>query len=216
MVYGLNIKPEWGYYPKVELLDGDINQVNAINPVDDGGVAWSSRRGGVPVDGTHFPKRVKWDDAKGNPVPDFDKMPTLNVSERAKKLIENVEPGVHQFFPVEYFDRNGDSLETRYWFVVCNRIDSLDREHSIMVLYRGEVWRPPSDLVRRGEPIPDHIDLKQPAKIVFNLKAIGNAQLWHDKHLDGGGVYISDELAQRLKDEALTGLKLHDNGMESV
>lgn len=207
MVFGLNVRPEWGYYPAVEVLDGDLSQVNALNPVNDGGAGWSGRSGGVPVDGTHLPKRVKWNDPRGNPVPDFDQTPMLNVSERARQLIESVEPKVHQFFPVEYLDRSGRPLESRFWFVICNRIDSLDREHTTMVLRKGRNWRPARDLARRGESIPSHIDPNAPSKMVFSLKQIGGAHIWRDKHLDSGSEWISDTLAEAFRTAGLTGIE---------
>lgn len=34
----------------------------------------------------------------------------LNMSEKAKRVIESFEPGVHQFFPVEYQDKTGNFI----------------------------------------------------------------------------------------------------------
>lgn len=216
MAYGLYVYPEWGYYPKVEPLDGFDGPIDAINPVNDGGVGWSGRTGGVPVDGKHFPKHVRWADPNGNPVPDFDRTPALNVSERAKRVIEELEPGVHQFFPVEYVNAKGEFLEVRYWLVVANRRDGMDREHTNMVLMHGQVWRPADYMVSRGEPIPPHIDPSAPSRLVFNLKAIGDAHLWVDKHLDSPSVWLSDAAAERFTAEKLTGLRLNESKVEAV
>jgi hypothetical protein len=210
MVYGLNVQPEWGYYPKVETLDGDLSKASAII-TPDGGVG----TGGFPRETESLPKRVKWMDPNGNPVPDFDQTPRLNVSERAKQLIESLEPGVHQFIPVEYFDKKGKFLENRYWFVVCNRIDSLDREHTTMVLSPGLGWYSARNLVAIGVEIPPHIDPDQPAKLVFNLAQIGDAQLWHDKFL-GSGEFISDKLAEAFLAAGITGLRLAESRGEAV
>jgi hypothetical protein len=208
MVYGLNVKPEWGFQPKVN-WEGEkepARPIPALNPVNDGGVCGDSFNGGLPVDGSNFPKWVKWRDPNGNPVPDFDKIPYLNVSEKAKRLIESLEPSVHQFFPVEYQDMKGEFRETRYWFVSCNRIDSVDREHTTMVLRKGLEWRPARDMVRRGEEIPSHIDPAQPPRTVFNLKAIGDKHVWVDKHLSGQR-YISDAAAKAFANAGLTGIR---------
>lgn len=215
MVYGLNVQPEWIAHPKIEILEGGDGPIPALKPVKDGGVGGASRTGGVPVDGANFPKRVSWTDPHGNPVPDFDATPHLNVSERAKQIIESVEPGIHQFFPVAYVV-NGQSDGIRYWFVPCNRIDSLDRDHTTMVLRKGNIWRPASDLVRRGEAIPPHIDPTQPAKMVFNLKAIGNRHIWSDKHIGGAGYFISDKMADAFREVGLTGLQLDQSQAEAV
>lgn len=216
MAYGLNVKPEWGYYPKVETLDGYEGPISALSPVNDGGVGWSGRTGGVHVDGAHFPTRVKWADPNGNPAPDFDSTPDLNVSERARRVIEDVEPSVHQFFPVEYVDSKGAFLENRYWLVIGNRLDAMDRERTNMVLRKGKVWRPADYMVSRGEEIPAHINPEEPAKLVFNAEAIGGAHLWVDKHIDGHVAWLSDFLGERLLAEKLTGLRLQESKVETV
>lgn len=216
MAYGLYVYPAWGYYPKVEPLDGFDGPISALNPVNDGGVGWSGRTGGVAVDGAHFPKHVRWADPNGNPAPDFDQTPCLNVSERARRVIEEMEPGVHQFFPVEYVDAKGAFLENRHWLVVGNRIDAMDRQHTNMVLRDGVVWRPADYIASRGEPVPAHIDPTEPARLVFSLKAIGSVHLWVDKHLDGPSTWLSDALAERFTAEKLTGLRLSESKVKTV
>ncbi len=39
------------------------------------------------------------------------------VSERMKKLIESLDPGLHQFFPLNIFYRNGDKLPSNYFTI---------------------------------------------------------------------------------------------------
>lgn len=216
MAYGLNIQPEWGYFPSVEALDGFGGPISAFDPINDGGVGWSGRAGGVPVDGAHFPKRVRCSNSRGRPLPDFDRTLDLNVSESARQAIEEVEPGVRQFFPVEYVDTSGAFLESRYWLVVCNRIDGMNREHTNMVLRRGQVWRPADYMVSRGEPIPPHIDPNEPAKLVFDADAIGTVHLWVDKHLDGPSTWLSSPMAAQFAAAKLSGLRLDQSRIEVV
>lgn len=203
MVYALDIAPAYGYYVGVELLDGDRNKVTSREPVNDGGVGWY----GTPADPTYLPKHVRWEDRKGNPVPDFDAAQLISVSERAKAIIERFEPGTHQFFPVEFVDKQGKFLENRYWFFICNRLDSVDRDHTTMVLYKGVQWNNVKDLLRRGEPIPPHIDPSQPSKKVFSLKAIGATHMWVDKHTGFAEGYISDAIAEAFAEAGLTGIR---------
>lgn len=207
MVYGLNVSLEWGFDPKVDWdgKGGPPPVIPALNRANDGGVG-GGRSGGMPVDGTNFPKWVKWSDPNGNPIPDFDQTPMLNISDKARRIIESLEPGVHQFFPVEYQHHKGQDIGTRYWFVICNRIDSVDREHTTFVLRKGLEWASARDLVRRGEAIPDHIDPTAPARMLFNLKAIGEKHLWVDKHL-AGQRYISDAAAEAFAAAGLTGIR---------
>jgi hypothetical protein len=218
MVYGLNVQPEWGFGPKVDWEGQDeypARAIPALNPVNDGGVNGDSYHAGLAVDGANFPKWVKWSDPNGNPVPDFDVGPFLNVSEKAKTVIEGLEPSVHQFFPVEYQDHKGRSWGTRYWFVPCNRLDTVNGELSNMVLGKWGNWRPVKDLVRRGEPIPDYADPKKPSKLVFNVESVGDHHVWRDKRLDSGP-WISDKMADALKRAALTGLRLDEDKAEQV
>lgn len=217
MVYSLNVRPEWGFDPKRD-WDGKndpARRILALDPVDDGGVVWNSHNSGVPVDGGNFPRWVRWADPNGNPVPDFDSIPYLSVSERAKQAIESLEAGVHQFFPVDYQDSNGRHTSTRYWFVPCNRIDSADRDHTNMVLRKGLEWCPPKDMLRRGEPIPSNVDPGKPSKLVLNLAAIGDHHIWRDKHITSSQ-FISDAMASIFQQEGLTGIRLDDRAKEEA
>lgn len=207
MVYGLNVKPEHGYYVDVRVLDGSLDRVELVDPTPDGGYTPQGLYSGRHVKTGNLPKRMQWQDRNGHPVPDFDRQHALNVSARAKALIEQIEPNVHQFVPVEYVDRNGNHLEDRFFLVVGHRIDSLDRKKTTMVLVRGKIWRPASDLVDRPELQPPGYDPNAESKLVFSLSQINNAHVWCDKHLSGGSVFISDQLADAITAASLTGVK---------
>lgn len=208
-VYGLNIKPEHGYYVEVEALDGDIDKVCLIDDSPDEG--WNPRNmplaAGRPVDTEHLPTRMKWLDRNRHPIPDFDNGLIVNVSEKARSVIEQVEPDLHQFVPVEYVDRSGEHLENRYFLVVCNRLDSLDHLKTTMVLRNGRVWVPAGDLIRRGEPIPEGFDVDASPKLVFNHLQIGSAHIWVEKHLTGGATFISDVMDEAFRSNNLSGMR---------
>lgn len=218
MVYGLNVKPAHGYYVDVEALDGDPRQVRLVDDSPDGGLNPRGRHfsAGRPVKTEHMPTRMRWLDRRRHGVPDFDNGLVLNVSDRARALVERFEPGVHQFLPVEYVDVNDRHLENRWFLIVCNRLDSIDREHATMILYRGLMWRPASDLLgSEPDAIPPGFDTDKPAKLVFNSAQVGAAHMWCDKHLSGG-TFISDRLAGELKALGLTGIRLSESGVEAV
>ena len=189
MVCGLNIWPEGGHWPMVDL-------------------------GGDVVGGGWYPKSAMWMEAKDNPPPDFDRMHGLNVSEKAKQIIEQLEPGVHEFFPVEYLDREGHHLENRYWFAVGNCIDSLDRERSNLVLV-GANWVSPKNAFRINGSVPSTVDVDRPPSKVFNLKAIGTAKIWRDEYLDGGP-WLTDDAARTLEAKGLSGIRLEIGESEAV
>lgn len=217
MVYGLNIVPEHGYHVKVEMVDGNPSAIRAIDQEPDGGVKFQGFSSGRRCHLEHFPTKMRWLDRQGHTIPDFDNAHLINVSERAKDLIERVEPGVHQFVPVDYVDANDNFLEKRYFWVVGNRIDSIDRERTTMILRNGRSWSPVFDIATfEPELLPPGIDPNTESRLVFNLGQIGNTHAWRDKHLNGGGVWLSTALAEASKAIPLTGLELSDSKAEAV
>ena len=68
--------------------------------------------------------------------------------ERFREIVETFEPGVHQFLPVTYVDRSGKTLAQRHYFVACNRLDSVDRAQTTMVLFNGARWLPAFTVMR--------------------------------------------------------------------
>lgn len=210
MVYGLGTKTEHGFVVNVEMLDGNPAQIRSLDEEPDGGVAFKGFLSGRRCSVEGFPTEMRWMGPLNPPIPDFDQSTLLNVSERVKDLIEGIEPGVHQFVPVNYSDKAGHFVERRYFWVICNRIDSVDRGHTTFVLRRGKVWRSPKLLVERGEvgEIPAHIDPDKPPKFVYNLAQIGRAHVWRDKHLDGGHILTSDIFAEALQTSGFSGFRM--------
>lgn len=194
MVYGLNVKPEHGYYVKVNPLDGDISRIEVVDQTPDGGLSFINGMRGASTMGravklAFVPTRMQWADRNRHPIPDFASSWILNVSTRAKNLIEEFEPRVHQFLPVDYCNIDGLALESRWFLIVCNRIDSVDRNHSRMRLAKGVMWT--------------STDVENP-KLVFSEEQARGYHLWRDKHLIHGP-FISDILADRIQMEGLTG-----------
>ena len=207
MVCGLNVRPVYGHWPKVASLDDRFDkhymlkkQFQQPTPTKDGKVDFAAIK-------RVLPSKMKWKDTAGRQIPDFDMTPSLNVSERARAIIEAIESGVHEFEPVEYTYSRGGRTERRYWLKVGNKIDSLDREHTTMVLEDGSQWVPPMDLVIRGLPVPPHIDPEQKPRMVFNLAQIGDKHMWTDPLLNSVSVFLSDRMAQAFSDAGLTGFE---------
>jgi hypothetical protein len=224
MVFGLYVNSGdiYGYNVGSELLDGDLSKVRPVDETPDGGTqpGNSLLSFGRHVLTEHLPTRVRWKEDDGRPMPDFEGLYVLNVSERAKALIEQFEPGVHQFVPVDFCDKDNRFLEHRYFLFCGNRIDSLDHDKTTFVLKKypkSSRWVNPRDLLRRGETdlIPAHIDPNATPKFVFSCAQIGGAHMWVDKYIDGSK-WISDELAQAIKDGGFTGVKLGETGAETI
>jgi hypothetical protein len=158
---------------------------------------------GFRVKAQDLPSKVRYDDARQ--VLDFDTMSVVDfVSPRAKALIERFEPDVHQFEPVEYVRSDGTHVADMFVFVVCRRLDTMDRAHTNMLLSPHRwVWA--KDLARRKpELVPPGTDLEAKPRFVFNLGQIGDAHIWRDIHIHPT-VYSSDAIVEAIKAEGLTG-----------
>lgn len=222
MVYPLNVKPTQGYYVEYENLNGDMTAVTLIDDTPDEGGRPTLQNGGRPLDSKYVPTLVRWKDRKKMRMGDFDGGPFESVSARAKALIEQFEPEVHQFLPVEFVDIDGEFLESRWFLVICTRLDTIDREHVrgfLMKTYPSGAshWIIVGDLVRRNEIelIPSSYNIAQPPKLVFNREQIGAAHLWVDKHLSPG-VWISDEFDAACDAAGLTGRQPEKKWQETV
>lgn len=214
MVHKLNITLTQDYYVDYETLDGDMRAVRLMDYTPDEGGKPERSKGGRPIDPTHVPTKVRWKDHKRLPKADFDSSALTDVSERARQLIEQFEPGVHQFLPVEFFDIDGNFMESRWFFVCCNRLDTVDRNETRGLFLKtypsgAKKWIHVDDLRRRGEMdlVPPGYDFSQPAKLVFNRKQIGGAHLWVDSLLLLPSVFVSDEFIAACEAAGMTGLK---------
>lgn len=211
MVCDLYIRPASGSYIELELLDGDLEKLVPIDQSDDGGVHYQIAMGGRPlVNGHCFPTKVRWHGKEGDTLSDFDDEKFLNISARAKALIEEVEPNVHQFFPVDFYNLGDEFLATRYWMQVCNRIDSMDHGRTTMVLRNDRAWGTASDAAICDEPIPDHIDPSESSEIILSLSQIGDAHMWRDKYMEEGRIWLSDKIVEAFKAANISGLQFYE------
>jgi len=123
-----------------------------------------------------LPIKVIWWDKRL--VPDFEIIhsPTMIVSQRFRDVVEAVEPGVHQFEPVEYVTKQGAHVADMFVFVICNRIDSVDRD--LTTQYRlHPVGNPTTSKSKYWQPSI------QGTQLVFNAAQVGDHHLWVDKYL---------------------------------
>ena len=116
-----------------------------------------------------------------------------NVSARMRDLIEELEPGIHQFIPIDFVDRDGRFLEKRWFWQVCRRLDSVHRECTNWVLKHGVVWS--------GARIEN-------PRLVFDKAAVGGSLFWRDKHLTIG-IIVADRAKEEMVQAGFTGLRYH-------
>jgi hypothetical protein len=211
MVYSLTSQPTLGHEAGKKALDGDVSRIEVADKTPDAGFDANTAstyptRQGRPVRTDHVPTRVEWQERGA--VPDVDSVRgLLAVPPRFQEIVEQFEPGVHLFLPVDYLDRKGTVLARRCFFVACNRIDSVDRARTTMVLVDGAVWMPAKSLVGwKPEKIPAGFDVNVAPKLVFNNAQIGGKHAWSDMFLPLYGPYLSEALGAALEAAHFTGV----------
>ena len=181
----------------IEVLEGDHQNIRLIDATQDDGILITKKGWtvGRPMQSEGMPTKVirKGVGLKTKPLLDVEGFfGQFLVNDKFKDIVEGLEPGVHQFFPMELYV--GDEYQrTDYFFNICNRLDTMDREQSFPINARG-FYRP-----QEGEP----------HRLVFSTAKIGNHHAWRDKCVPGGAAYISNELAQSLQDAGITGIGFH-------
>uniref|UniRef100_UPI00137578F6 imm11 family protein n=1 Tax=Roseibium sediminis TaxID=1775174 RepID=UPI00137578F6 len=168
VIYGIGTREEAPHTIECFPLDGDVDKIEYVDttidkghtPLFDAGELYAGRA----IKPDHVPTRVQWE-SKRYPPPDvLYKYGIYLVSNAFKDILERHEPGVHQFFPVDVVYKDGSLARQMYFFNICNRLDGMDRERAT-AKFANVSFDP-----RTGE-------------FVFNLKQIGEAHAWVDKHV---------------------------------
>ena len=215
-VYYVDTKPVLPHRVNQVPMDGDMNNVRAIDQTPDGGGrSFKGVHAGRHCDTSQFPSKVEWQGPSDHLiVGDFNtgEAGVLHVSGRAKDFIDSIEPGVHQFVPFTLICADAP-LADRYWWVIGNRIDSVDRQHSNYVLLGGRMWRTGRNV---AESFPDHLppdaDVEATPTLVFSEPQIAGVHVWRDKFLDTGGPLASDFFARFVQDAGLSGVAFIEAG----
>lgn len=189
MVWALSYRPKPDSYPSAEIVEGNSGELELVDPTTDGGtgLAMSRSSSGRRVKPESVPIVIRW--KSGRKLLDYETCFRKTVSDRFRAQIEEIEPGVHQFEPVRFIAKDGSPLGTRWFWQVCNRIDSVHRDVPGWKLDRT-IWRGPQG---PGE-LP-----------TFDICKFSNAKFWHDKHL-GGGTYLSDDAKDCIVEAGITGV----------
>jgi hypothetical protein len=195
MVWSMSYRPKPDSYPLAEVAEGNSGELELEDMTPDGGVglrvsrSFSGRRA-LPES---VPMVIRW--MRKRPLLDYETSCRKTVSARFRALIEEIEPGVHQFEPIRFIAKDGAPLADRWFWQICNRIDSVHRERTNWFLDRG-VWFPPPK-PRTEEPL-----------IVFDVREVAKAQFWHDKH-GLSGTFVSDAAKTCIEAAGITGVHFH-------
>jgi hypothetical protein len=187
-------------------MDGDFAQVFVNDPTPDGGgrISRVTYHVGRPIIvDQNIPTKLR----RGGPNIKRAKLLDVNrysgsldlVNQTFKDIVEEFEPGVHQFFPMDYFDAKGEEkIGEGYLMIICQRLDTL---HDTLCIPprndRGFVDRRNPAYADRDESLD---------RVVFSKEKIKGHHMWHDK-FHGRSNLFSNALAERLIAANLSGLK---------
>lgn len=122
--------------------------------------------------------------ALDNPAISFVTGGTPCLSSEVRDMIETLEPGVHQFFPVDIYGVDGNIREPRrYLLNICHLVDAI-------VEGRYSVLRSGSRLYRASSLDP----------IKIRRRDVSNLHLWRDRQLIYRKMLISDVLYRQIVD----------------
>lgn len=187
MVYVLDYEPAGSSYPRADLVEGRRDFIPE-DPTPDGGAFIYDPASGRRVKPESVARVIRRYTKRK--LLDYENQFVGSVSARFRDLIEEIEPGVHQFLPLRVIGKDDELLEDRWTWIICNRLDSVDRERSTGELDRRVYG------ARKGVPF----------RLVFSLEAIGRAKFWRDKHYSIGRL-ATDEVKERLVAERITGVR---------
>lgn len=209
--------------PWIEYLNGDYQRVQLVDSTPDGGRLIAGPGDGRPIIPDYMPTKIGLRDAHPQrPLLDFDGSAVgWRISTTAKDLIERLEPGAHQFFPVEVFAYSYDAstwqdvfgnydpvpagthvdrkIADQWFFVICNRLDTMNRDLTVGIMDNG-IYAP--NFLRQGRGGKLLVDEE---RLVLNFSAIGKAHAWCERCVPG--FFFSDELIAQIDAAGLTGLR---------
>jgi hypothetical protein len=131
---------------------------------------------------------------------DMFPLPALcGVSERFRRIVEELEPGVHQFFPLTILQRSGTPFDEKYYILnVCQDFEAQLYPDLSKRVFLDERFNPPQV---NYEPRIRYYDGEQ----VFSRSTIAGRHLWRSLiHR----YFISDTLLTRLKQENIKHFEL--------
>ena len=200
-----------------QFLDGDKRKVKPVKHdlkkdfhIDDGQPIFSvithglsgALREAVPLETQFIPtkKELAPEDKSVSLRTFFNSLPCFVAGggmnymacEAFREMVEDLEPGVHQFFPIDIYGTDGKIYARRYYFQILNRVAFLDKEKSEFKMVGSGL-----ELGHYGY-----------GPLYFDFDAVKSLHLWRDKYFGGSVVFFSDELAQRMLDSNLRGIQI--------
>lgn len=121
------------------------------------------------------------------------------VSNKLRCIIEEFEPDIHEFFPIEVFDQNRVQFAEEYY--ILNVVQQFDAHLVKLHPTKHSGWMKTTDT---GRPFLS-IDTN---KLVLSSPKISGRHLWMSQHIGAYLLFVSDELGERLRQEKIRWITL--------
>ena len=125
----------------------------------------------------------------------------LLVSQSIVDLIEEMEPGVHQYFPVEFIMKSGSQPKQKYYILnITSNLKTLDFEKS--KVFKDPISPEGRCKVQGKEyfvfPQSPNPKLEPPYDLFVKKKAFEGHVIWHEHGIESkGSIYVTDEFYER-------------------
>lgn len=189
MVYLAEYEPSGYSFPNGKIVAGNTGALKLVDNTPDGGrgLVLDVASSGRVVAPESVPTRIEWQ-SRGR-TQDVESIFVRSVSGRFRDLIEWIEPDVHQFLPLEFVNSGGSVIDKRWFWQVCNRLDSVDGERDGWHLEKP-YWRFPKN-----------------QKPIFKNAIIKDSKFWCERYCSGW-FFMSDEAMAHLNENDISGLAL--------
>ncbi len=145
--------------------------------------------------------RVKTDRAS---LPGFFGISTaLTVAGKFRDIVEGLEPGIHQFFPVAVLRRTGEAFPGQFHLVnVLQKADAIIVEKSEAMWRRREVRLPDGRVVESKI-----LSIGPSPELTLDRTVIAGRHLWRGDQHARDHIFFSDALMERVQRAGLKKLR---------
>jgi len=170
--------------PSVEFIDPPGNRPNF------------GLSAGFPIDPDSMPSKGRLEEPWPKPIPDVFGTPGLNaVSQRFRALVEQFEPGEHQFFPLRLQHYDGSPLEENYYIFNCAvGVDAIIFCKSTPDWFSDDL-NPPVLHAGMGDAFE------------LSCTAIGNHHIWCGKTVARNKLFVSDAFYVSVASHRIIGFR---------
>jgi hypothetical protein len=151
-----------------------------------------------PVAPQVLPREIRLDRTERN-LASLLMLGVLSVDEPLMNIIESLEPGVHQFWPMKVCQPKGDDFPKKFYGIVIRRfLKSFRPEDSNKDSFN-------SDEVPSGKPFYYARGASKAScgGLAMSRDIIGSAHLWREEGWKNPNVFMSDELQAAIQNAGL-------------